>query len=88
MAVAAIWVIALVGGSALSEVTSAKIFVVLGLIPLAFDYARKNRPRVFDPAKVPDDVCRMRNDPLLRFDPSVFDQLSPVHEFGLDEFRQ
>ena len=56
MAVAAIWVIALVGGSALSEVTWAKIFVVLGLIPLAFNYARKNRPRVFDPAKVPDDV--------------------------------
>ena len=56
MAVVAIWVIAMVGGSALSEVTWGKIFVVLGLIPLAFNYARKNRPRRFEPAGIPDDV--------------------------------
>jgi len=56
MAILAIWVIALVGGSALSEVTWAKIFVVLGLIPLAFNYARKNRPRRFTPDAIPPDL--------------------------------
>lgn len=56
MAILAIWVIAQVGGSALSEVTWAKIFVVLGLIPLAFNYARKNRPRRFEAGAIPDDV--------------------------------
>lgn len=56
MAIVAIWVIAMVGGSALSEVTWAKVFVVLGLIPLALAYARKNRPRRFDPAEIPADV--------------------------------
>ena len=47
MAILAIWVIAMVGGSALSEVTWGKIFVVLGLIPLVFR---------FDPGAIPDDV--------------------------------
>ena len=56
MAIVAIWVIAMVGGSALSEVTWAKLFVVIGLIPLAFAYARKNRPRRFEPGEIPDDV--------------------------------
>jgi hypothetical protein len=56
MAIVAIWVIAMVGGSALSEVTWAKLFVVIGLIPLAFAYARKNRPRRFEPGAIPADV--------------------------------
>jgi len=56
MAILAIGVIAMVGGSALSEVTWGKIFVVLGLIPLAFNYARKNRPRRFAPDAIPDDM--------------------------------
>jgi len=56
MAILAIWVIALVGGSALSEVTWAKILIVLGLIPLAFNYARKNRPRRFTPDAIPPDL--------------------------------
>ena len=56
MAIVAIWVIAMVGGSALSEVTWGKLCVVLGLIPLAFNYARKNRPRRFEPGAIPADV--------------------------------
>ncbi len=56
MAIVAIWVIAMVGGSALSEVTWAKLSSSSGLIPLAFDYARKNRPRRFEPGAIPADV--------------------------------
>ena len=61
MAILAICVIALVGGSALSEVTWGKIFVVIGLIPLAFNYARKNRPRTFTPPAIPNDVLPDRD---------------------------
>jgi len=56
MAIAAVWVLALVGGSALSEVTWTKLFIVIGLIPLALVYARKNRPRIFQPTAIPPDV--------------------------------
>jgi hypothetical protein len=61
MTLVAIWVIAMVGGSALSEVTWTKLFVVIGLIPLALAYARKNRPRRFLPSAIPDDVLPSGN---------------------------
>jgi hypothetical protein len=56
MAIVAVWLLALVGGSAISDVTWTKLFVVIAMIPLALAYARKNRPRRFLPEAIPDDV--------------------------------
>jgi hypothetical protein len=56
MAAAAVWVLALVGGSGLNEITWVKLALVAGFIPLALRYARKNRPRRFEPGAIPPDV--------------------------------
>lgn len=56
MAALLIWVLALVGGSGLSELVLVKLGIVVALIPLALRYARRNRPRAFQPAAVPPDV--------------------------------
>jgi hypothetical protein len=61
MAAAVVWVLALVGGSDLSEVTWVKLALVVAFIPLALRYARKNRPRRFEPGVIPLDVLPATN---------------------------
>ena len=56
MSTLAVFVVAAVGGSAISELVWLKIAIVAGMIPLALIYARKNRPRHFDPTTIPADV--------------------------------
>ncbi len=56
MSTLAVFVVGVVGGSAISELVWLKIAIVAGMIPLALAYARKNRPRHFQPATIPDDV--------------------------------
>jgi hypothetical protein len=56
MAAFLIWVLALVGGSGLSELVLVKLAILAALVPLALRYARKNRPRGFDPATIPADI--------------------------------
>lgn len=56
MSTLAVFVVASFGGSAISELVWLKIAIVAGMIPLALIYARKNRPRRFEPSKIPDDV--------------------------------
>jgi len=45
MAAILVWVLALVGGSDLSDATWLKLGIVIAFVPLALRYARKNRPR-------------------------------------------
>jgi len=56
MSTLAVFVVGALGGSAISELVWLKIAIVAGMIPLAVAYARKNRPRYFEPARIPDDV--------------------------------
>lgn len=56
MLAALVWVIGLVGGAGLSELTWLKLAIVASFIPLLLRYTRKNRPRRFDPAAIPSDV--------------------------------
>lgn len=56
MAALLVWVLALVGGSGLSELVLIKLGIVVALIPLALAYARKNRPRRFEPNAIPRGV--------------------------------
>jgi hypothetical protein len=54
--VTAFAVLSLLGLDHLSEVSWAKLAVVVGGIPLLVLYARRNRPRSFDPQSIPRDV--------------------------------
>lgn len=49
-------VLSLVGFGPLSDVTWAKLFIVLGSIPLLIVYTRKNWPGSFKPDAIPDDL--------------------------------
>jgi hypothetical protein len=60
MAALLVFVIALVGGSGLSELVLLKLAIVAALVPLALRYARKNRPRGFQPAAIPADALPER----------------------------
>jgi hypothetical protein len=55
-----VFVLALVGGSGLSDLVLVKLGIVAAMIPLALRYARKNRPRPFQPAAIPQDVLPER----------------------------
>lgn len=56
MAAIVVWVLALVGGSELSEVTWLKLGIVIAFVPLALRYAHKNRPRRLAPDAIPLEV--------------------------------
>ncbi len=56
MATIVVWVLALVGGSDLSEATWLKLGIVIAFIPLALRYARKNYPRRLAPDVIPPEV--------------------------------
>lgn len=56
MAALLVFVLALVGGSGLSELVWVKLAIVLAFVPLLWRYARKNRPRRFTPDAIPRDV--------------------------------
>jgi hypothetical protein len=60
MAALLVFVLALVGGSGLSDLVLVKLAIVLALLPLLWRYARKNRPRRFQPAEIPPDVLPER----------------------------
>jgi hypothetical protein len=51
-----IFVLALVGGSGLSDLVLAKLAILAAMVPLALRYTRKNRPRTFSPGAIPPDV--------------------------------
>jgi len=56
MAALLVFVLALVGGSGLSDLVLLKLAIVAAMIPLALRYARKNRPRSFAPGQIPPDL--------------------------------
>jgi hypothetical protein len=51
-----VFVLALVGGSAFSDLVLVKLGVIAGFIPVMIAYTRKNRPGRFDPAAIPAQV--------------------------------
>jgi hypothetical protein len=56
MAALLVFVLALVGGSSLSDLVLVKLALVVAMVPLLLRYVRKNRPRAFDPPAMPADV--------------------------------
>jgi hypothetical protein len=56
MLVLLVYVIGLVGGLSLSELVLIKLGILATYIPLMILYTRKNWPRHFDPAAIPDDL--------------------------------
>lgn len=56
MSTLAVFTVGVLGGSAISELVWVKIGIVITMIPLALVYARKNRPRHFDPSGIPGDI--------------------------------
>jgi hypothetical protein len=51
-----VFVLALVGGAAFSDLVWAKLAIIAGFIPVMIMYTRKNYPRPFDPAAIPAEV--------------------------------
>jgi hypothetical protein len=51
-----VFVLALVGGSAFSDLVVVKLGIIAGFIPVMIAYTRKNRPGRFDPAAIPPQV--------------------------------
>jgi hypothetical protein len=51
-----VFVLALVGGVAITDLFLVKLAVVVAFIPVMIAYTRKNRPRSFDAGAIPDDV--------------------------------
>jgi hypothetical protein len=56
MAALLVFVLALVGGSGVSELVLVKLAIIAAFIPLLWSYARKNRPRRFGHDAVPSDL--------------------------------
>jgi hypothetical protein len=51
-----VFVLALVGGVAITDLFLAKLAVVVAFVPVMIAYTRKNRPRSFEPGAIPADV--------------------------------
>ena len=51
-----VFVLALVGGVAITDLFLVKLGVTMAFIPVMISYTRKNRPRSFDPAAIPADA--------------------------------
>ncbi len=49
-------VLAFLTGFELSDLALAKLFVIIGFIPVMYLYVRKNKPQQFDPAAIPEDA--------------------------------
>jgi hypothetical protein len=50
------FVLGLVGGVSLSALVVIKLGIIAVFVPIMISYARKNRPRGFNPAVIPEDV--------------------------------
>jgi hypothetical protein len=51
-----VFVVALVGGVAITDLFLVKLGVIMAFIPVMIAYTRKNRPGFFHPHAIPDKV--------------------------------